>query len=371
MPKVCVVTLYRHNYGAFLQAYALQRFLERAGFDAELLNYDYYNDHAILGISVKRLRHPVSFAKAVAFRLSRRGAFRERERAIARCVEASLRESAFYQTYRAVRKHPPQADIYMTGSDQVWNPTISEQGFLSRLLDFAPNERNVLCSYAASAGVSAFSSQTAALMRACLARFDTISVREPATEKVIRPLTGREIVLHRDPVFLLSAGDWDSFAEGIKTERPYIFIYLAQKAPELVRYAIDLSEKTGYGIVDCHGSINYSIPNCANGKRVLSPTEFVGGIKNAAYVVTNSFHCLAFSIHYHKKAYIKLPPKGAGRLSELIDGMSLQRLLQPEPIRDGEEDGIYAHTADFLREGQKAARNYLAELSRILAEKRS
>lgn len=370
MPKVCVVTLYRHNYGAFLQAYALQRFLERAGFDAELLNYDYYNDHAILGISVKRLRHPASFAKTAAFRLSHRGAFRERERAIGRCVEASLLESARYRTYGAVKKHPPKADVYMTGSDQVWNPTISEQGFLSRLLDFAPNERNVLCSYAASAGVPAFSDQTAALMRTCLARFDKISVREPATEAAIRPLTDREIVIHRDPVLLLPAEDWDGFAEGAKTERPYIFIYLAQKDPELVRYAIDLSEKTGFGIVDCHGSINYSIPNCVNGKSILSPTEFVGGIKNAAYVVTNSFHCLAFSIHYHKKAYVKLPPKGAGRLSELIGGMSLQRLLQPEPIRDGEEEEIYTHTADFLRAGQEAARAYLAELSRILAEKR-
>lgn len=370
MTKVCVVTIYKHNYGAFLQAYALQRYLEKIGYEASVLDYDYFKDHAILGISVKKVKNPVTFAKSLIYRTLRYGVSKERDRILEKCAKETMIQTQYYKTYEAVKKEPPEADIFITGSDQVWNPTISEQGFLSRLLEFAPNDHLVICSYAASVGVKAFSDEVRKLVMDNLNRYDCISVREPASADVIRDLTDKEILFHKDPALLLTSEQWDLFAEKIESKKPYLFIYLAQKDPDLVKYAVELAKEKGWDIVDCHGSVNYHIENCINGKRIFSPREFVGGIKNATYVVTNSFHCLVFSIHYKKRAYVKMPPKGSGRLSELIENMSLDRITQPQFIKEEEVNDIYSKTNSYLETERKKSQEYLRGLKTILEAKR-
>lgn len=369
--SVCVVTLYKHNYGAFLQAYGLQKYLESMDFDARVLDYDYFKDHAVLGISLSRLRQPVHFAKAVLYRALRQSVSKQRDEILERCASERLHQTKYYKTYKAVKADPPVDDIYITGSDQVWNPTISEQGFASRLLEFAPQKENVICSYAASVGVPGFSNEVKASVRENLKRFDCISVREPASEKVIQDLTDKQIVLHKDPALILNAAEWGKFAVKIETDQPYIFLYLAQRDPELIKYATEMAARMNMRIVDCHGSVNYTVANCVNGSRVLSPMEFVGGIQNAAYVVTNSFHCLVFSIHFKKKAYVRMPEKGAGRLSELIANMSLQRLTAPDCIADGEEAEIYQHSDAYLAAEREHASEYFNQLREILRRKRN
>ena len=369
MRKVCVVTLYRHNYGAFLQAYGLQRFLENLGYDATLLNYDYFKDHAILGISLSKIKHPVSFVKSITYRLLRYRVSKDRDRIIGNSAVEHLKETDYYRTYKSVRNNPPAADIYITGSDQVWNPTISEQGFMSRLLEFVPDGNNVLCSYAASVGVKEFREEIKKEIRMNLNRYDRISVREPASAEMIRDLTDKVISLHKDPALLLTTEQWDKFQVKVETNRPYVFIYLAQNDPDLIEHTIKIARKHNWDVVDCHGSVNYHIKDCANGNRILSPMEFVGGIKNAEYVVTNSFHCLVFTIHYKKKAYIKRPPKGAGRLSELIDNMSLERITQKELINDNELNDIYSKTEVYLANERIKAEAYFHELNVILDNK--
>lgn len=371
MSKVCVVTIYKHNYGAFLQAYASQKYLESLGYEAVVLDYDYFRDHAVLGISLKKLRKPLLFFKELIYRLLRYRFSKQRDKMLEQCAAEMIRQTKYYRSYRDVQKNPPETDIYITGSDQVWNPKISEQGFLSRLLEFAPEKGKILCSYAASVGVQSFSEEEKKLIQTNLNRYDCISVREPASEQMIRELTDKEIFLHRDPTLLLSAKQWDLFKKEFPTDRPYLFIYLAQNAPELVQYAVDLARKNDWDIIDCHGSANYYIKGCANGSRFLSPMEFVGGIKNAAYVVTNSFHCLVFSIHYQKRAFVKLPQKGASRLSELISSMSLERLLKPEMIEEGDEKEIYSLTDEIMLLERKKAADYLLELGRLSNQKLS
>lgn len=371
MVKVCVVTLYKHNYGAFLQAYALQQFLKDKGYEPCILDYDYFKDNAILGISTNRIRNPVSFLKSIAYRISRYRVFRQRDVLLDQCAKKMMNQTKYYKHYLDVKKDPPMADIYITGSDQVWNPTISGQGFASRLLDFAPENGSVLCSYAASVGVKEFSRKVQYEIRNHLKRFDRISVRELASAEMIRDLTDKVIVLHKDPALLLTKEQWDRFQVKVESQKPYIFIYLAQNDPKLVAYASHLSEQQGWDVVDCHGSINYHINHCVNGNRILSPMEFVGGIRNAAYVVTNSFHCLAFTIHYKKKAFVKMPPNGAGRLSELIHAMSLERITVPELISDSELVGIYNKTEACLASERKKAEEYFSDLNEVLKKKRA
>lgn len=369
MSKVCVVTLYKHNYGAFLQAYASQRFLEDLGYEAEVLNYDYYRDRTILGVYIGRIKSPVSFGKSVVYKMTRQGVAKARDAIMEKCADETIRQTPYCRSYKKLKKNPPEADIYITGSDQVWNPNLQEQGFPSRLLEFVPDGKKVLCSYAASVGVKSFSDKAKALFRENLKRFDRISLREASSVPLLKEVTDKEPVLHKDPALLLNADQWDRFAKKIDTDKPYIFLYLAQRSPELVAYAEKTAKEKGWGIVDCHANVNYEISESVNGKRILSPQEFVGGIRNAAYVVTNSFHCLVFTIHYQKKAYVKLPPMGSSRLSELMESMKLERLSDPKEIADSELDGIYHYAPEYLNAERERAKEYFLSLDELLKAK--
>ncbi|MBR6101899.1 MAG: polysaccharide pyruvyl transferase family protein [Ruminococcus sp.] len=369
MYKVCVVTFYKRNYGAFLQAYALQKYLNKLGYNAEVLNYNYFKDRTVMGVYIGGIKKPIHFMKEIVYKLLRHGVSKKREMLMEKSAEQLIKQTKSYNSYKKLKKNVPDADVFIVGSDQVWNPNMSEQGLLSRLLDFAPADKAVLCSYAASLGVSNLSAKSQKLFKTHLERFDRISVREKKSVDIISNLTNKAINVHKDPTLLLQSSDWDKFVIPIETKKPYVFIYLAQNSNALVDYAIDLAKKNDWDIIDCHSSANYSIPNCVNGDKILTPMEFVSFIKNAEYVVTNSFHCLVFSIHYKRKAYVKLPPKGSERLSELIDNMYLNRITKPEQIKSSEVEMIYSKTEGYLSEERKNAEKYLAELGRVLTKK--
>ena len=366
MNKVCVVTLFKHNYGAFLQAYALQRFLESIGYEAKVLDYDYYNDRTILGIYIGRIKTPIPFAKMIINRMLRSKVIRKRDAVLEECANKKIKQTEHYHSYRSLMKNPPKADIFIVGSDQVWNPGLSEQGFMSRLLEFVPNGKHVLSSYAASMGVKSVSEDAKNAFRNNLRRFDCISVREADSISLLSPLVNIDIDVHRDPSLLLDAAQWSEFCETIPAKKPYVFIYLAQKSPELVSFAEEIAKKNDWDIVKCPGNVSYTVSNNIIGERFITPMEFVGGIRDAAYVVTNSFHCLVFTIHFKKKAYVILPPKGASRLGELVSNMKLFRLTERSIIKDEEIDQIYENADAFMAKERQHAKEYLQHLNDIL-----
>lgn len=368
--SVCVVTYYKHNYGAFLQAYGLQNFLNSNGFEAKVLNYDYAHDKTILGVPLLRVKKPLSFVKSIIYKCLIYKNARKKDILFEVCACQKIGETKYYKHYKSLKKDIPEFDIYVTGSDQVWNPFMAEQGILSRFLEFAEGKKTaVLCSYAASLGISYLNGEVKNLFREHLKRFDKISVREQRSIVTLEEVTSKPIVVHKDPALLLNTQQWDEFAEPYKTDKPYLFIYLAQKAPDLIEFAKDLAQKQGWDIINCHGSVHYSIENTINGTQILTPMQFVGSIKNAEYVVTNSFHCFVFSIHYKKKVYLKLPPKGSSRLEELLEGMELYRLCDSTIIDDGEEEEIYSLVDEYLNAERIKAKEYFCELAVLSEEK--
>ena len=371
MTKVCVVTLYKHNYGAFLQAYALQRFLEDLGFSAEVLNYDYYNDRTILGLYIGKIKNnPFRFLKSIAYKLSRYSVSKKRDIIMEKCAFERIKQTNYYKSYKELKSNPPFADIYIVGSDQVWNPRLQEQALLSRLLDFVNYPDSVLASYAASVGVKQFSDVEKNIFHNHLNRFDSISVRESNSVSLLSELTNKAINVNCDPALLLDANKWDCFKTDIMTSKKYVFVYLAQKSPELIKFAEELAKVNKWDIVDCRANINYEINYSITAKSILTPMEFVGGIKNASYVVTNSFHCLVFCIHYSKRAYVKIPPLGSSRLAELIENLQLERLTTPEVILEGEESLIYKNANAYLNNARNNAADYIKELENIRIKKR-
>ncbi len=370
MPKVCIVTFFKHNFGAFLQAYALQRMLGLLHADAELLDYDYARDRTFLGVPFSMARRPLVFSKSVLYRLMRRRVRKATDAIFRECAERLIPQTRYYRTYKDVKATPPDADVYLVGSDQVWNPEMAPQGFLSRLLDFAPEESRVLASYAASIGKNTLSDHDKKMFMEKLARFDALSVREASSAALLDGLTDKPVLIHKDPTLLLTSDEWDGFARNVPFRKPYLFLYLVQNDPALVAKARQLAKGNGWGIVACLASANYSIPESLNGNAVLSPPEFVGGIRGAEYVVTNSFHSLVFTIHYGKRAFVKFPVRGADRLRELVDAMDLQRLTENRLVQPDELSDIYARVRPHLEAERTRAQDYLRHLLDIVRQKK-
>jgi hypothetical protein len=364
--SVGIVTYFAYNYGAFLQSYALQQLLGEIGYDCEIINYDYIHDRTILGATWCDVKNPLRYLARLLKRLYYYNATKKRTAVMANSVRSKLKLSQ--KTFKSAAQlyaNPPKYDIYLTGSDQVWNPTINAQGFEIRLLDFADNETSILASYAASIGLKSLPQNKAEIAKRCLSRFSAISVREEEAKTILSSLLSiNNIQRHADPSLLLGAEKWRSFcAPHPAINEPYIFVYMLANQPELVAYANKLSKELGLPILSVGNGADFN--NRILAKEFLNPEEFVAGVINAEYVVSNSFHGTCFSVIFKKRARIFLPPTVQIRISELLANCSLQRLMQDELIDDELAVSLYADSDNFLQRERERTINYLESLAHI------
>lgn len=229
----------------------------------------------------------------------------------------------------AFRNTPPQADLYLVGSDQVFNPQAPLRDIY--FLNF-PIPSNTHCiAYAASFGTSIFTRQDESELKPFLQKFSFLSSREESGAVWLRKVTGKDVPTLLDPVFLTSTDHWKQIA--IYPARPkesYIFVYDLNGGSPLLEIAHQLSEKMGLPVV-CQTEKTYKrypavkIFDCG-------PRELIGYIANAAYIVTDSFHGTAFSLLFRRNflSYIAIE-KSQERITGLLDslGMSDHILYKP------------------------------------------
>lgn len=290
--SVGILTMHRvHNCGSFLQAYALQTAIERLGHKAEVIDYRYPNlyHYERLGYNPKHyqyswramlhhLRHGrVHEAKEMLFHLR-----------FDRYIERHLHLSQSYPTMESLQQNPLHYDVYCVGSDQVWNPNYIFQD-TSFMMAFAPKGAKKI-SYAASMTVPELSEQQTAFYREHLADFAALSARESSGAKVISNLLGRddvETVL--DPVFLLSASEWQKHFGFRQKRANYIFYYV-------LNYMAEVKGDTEKQLKDALATGEYDGVIRVGGDKHVFPREFMQLIANAGLVITDSFHASAFSL---------------------------------------------------------------------------
>ncbi len=333
--KIGILTFHQAlSYGAKLQAYALQNFLNEHGIDNEIVDYtcDFMYTHYIRPIRVEENKMVKQFIRSFLMlrqsSLDRKKSveFREKYMKLSRpYTEKNIADSSNYY------------DAFISGSDQVWSPVCV--GFDPvYFLNFAKPEQKY--SYAASIGEKTLPEDKKAAYKELLSDFQRYSVREGSATEIIKELNGRDAQVHIDPTLLLSAEQWDKIAvpcSQIPETEPYILLFNVKKPSRLFEYAIDLGKKTGLKVYYLQKDrlrkvkgVTYLDPVMAN--------EFVGLIKNAKYVVTNSFHGTAFSIIYKKDFAIELDvEKGRNiRSEELLHdlgiyGREITKTENPDP----------------------------------------
>ena len=198
--------------------------------------------------------------------------------------------------------------MYVAGSDQIWNPYIFQDKQFDPpfLLGFVREGRRI--AYAPSLGVPELPEDKAEELRRFLTPFSALSVREKRGQVLLREAAGRDARVVLDPTLLLTGEDWGELAAAPKRQGPYILCYFVSDPGEAAPYALALSARTGWPIVQLAGT-RRKIDGAAELVFDAGPREFLGLFRHASAVVTNSFHGAAFSLQFQKDFFTSMSPR--------------------------------------------------------------
>lgn len=327
MKVLTLTTQYANNYGAQLQCYALSKYLNSLpGVECEVIQYF----HPRAGISWTLFRHPTSlreFAKLlytllnIPLIISLQKKKKRMREFINNYIPLTKEE---YHTPESIRNNPPVADIYICGSDQIWNMKYIFNGKTVYFLDFVPDGKKRV-SYAASIA-DPWKEEHIDILKKHLEKFHAISIREKGNLEQLQTIYPNATIAI-DPVFLLKKTEWDGLkSTALCPDYPYMLCYFLSVREEMVKIVSKIRKLTGLKIVH----LNLNALDKFNSDVVLrtaDPREFIGLISHATMVCTNSFHCSAFSVIY-KRDFVFCPKNMANeRVSNLQDTFGLGNVM--------------------------------------------
>lgn len=361
------------NQGAVLQCYAMQKYLEQQGHEAFVIDYRpgyhtvryagwknpfsyalwYWKKYRSMGLFSRTVFSGRAFLRCLISDF--KGTDRNMECLFREFTNKHLHLTRPYTSLKKLRKNPPDLDAYISGSDQLWNPALLDQEYdPAYFLDFG-NPDVIRIAYAVSLG-NLPSKGECEKMRMLCKNLDAISLRE-YNEEAISAIE-RDVHVCIDPTLLLDAEDYEAVeCENDQTE-PYIFVYGFETNAD-IQAAVDLAVKR-YGCRVINGSpARVRLHGNVQNLRDFAPDRFLTLIKNAACVVTNSFHGTALSIVY-KKNFITVPHTTRGvRMIELLGKLGLNSCLWKNEAFSFETDVDYTSVDEKLHSLRKCAIEYL------------
>lgn len=333
--KLGIITFHNAiNYGAVLQTYALQTAIKKINNDCDVI--DYRNEHienaykafniksikSVKDLISKTLYYPIKKAKNRKFR---------------HFIDNNIILSKNVTRSELLDKKLQEYDRIIVGSDQVWNGKLTNEDS-TFLLDFIEDNKKKY-SYAASFGISNLDVDKVDNYRFLINQFKDISVREKQGADIIKSISGRDANVNIDPTLLLSKEEWYNICKkNIKSEK-YILVYLMAESDSILKFAKELSEKTGYKILYLGSSLKKKIK--AKYIRTAGIEDFIYLFKEASYIVTNSYHGLIFSINFNKNFFIELHSQKGNSNSRLNHIMDLFELRDREIIK-GKNENIFS-----------------------------
>lgn len=308
--KVGILTLYfNYNYGAVLQAYALNTAITSLGFDCEDIRYYREIDgHSTmhppllprLKSALHLLRHPIAFLWKCNAKLRYGNDLQQRRSKFDSFIKSYIPESPMhYDGHKNISATTGRYDIFVCGSDNIWNMNLLDTTFF---LDFVPLSIPKIA-YAPGMSVTALTPAQEDLLKPLLLRFSSLSVREASGKKVLDHLLLGEVPQVLDPSLLLTPSDWDKLEKPVETGEPYILCFFIGKADYARKYALSLQQQHHLKIVFLPFMEGLCKEDAGFGDYQffdIGPGEFIHLIKHATYICTDSFHGTVFSILYEK-----------------------------------------------------------------------
>lgn len=321
--KVLNITLHAiNNYGSVLQTYATEAIFKKLGCEVETI--DYIRKTARLNSSSEILKaknlSPKLKLKTWIYHLFFKNRSGERTAKFMEFRKKYLNLTDKYYSNEELKNNPPFADVYCTGSDQTWN-TVCQGGVpMAFFLDFVPSNK-IKISYAASFGLNKIPDNDKTEVKKLLSSYSYISVREQSGVDILKEL-GLKSTLVLDPTLTLNVSDWNEIAEPRLFEEEYIFAYQLNRNPLFNKYINTFAKKRGLKLVLVRSRKERVSRNgvCITD---ASPQEWLSLVKNAKYVITDSFHCTAFCILFHRQFIVIMPPQYSVRISDFLKGVNL------------------------------------------------
>ena len=335
--KIDIITLHAvKNYGSVLQALATQELFRQVGFEPRIINFvkeeskkenlmKFWAGNNVLkkiAIFPTLMRWEVVFDKF--------------------CKDNLNLTEKQYTTENDFIDFSCDADVYCTGSDQVWNSVWNNGIILPLYLSFVPNDKYKVA-FSASFGQTQLSDEEVEATRHLISEYDMISVRERSAQTILQKQYGYTGAVHLlDPTLCMSPDFWRNYSTRRKIPHDYIVIYNLNRSKDFDDYAVQLSKKTGLKLYRiCTRYDQFYRP----GNSILVPSvyDFISLIDSAKYVLTDSFHATAFSLNMNTEPICVLPPKFGDRIISFLElTKSGQRI-----IKDYDDIDVVNRNVDF------------------------
>lgn len=337
--KIGIITIHCiPNFGSALQAYALQEYIARTfGCEVEIIDYLYPNKKHLgvinnnLGIRVK-LRHKIG--NIIKYLIGVKKQEKYQKELFNKFLKEHIHLSPLsYTSEEEIEKNSPKYDLYITGSDQVWNyKTVGIDG--TYFLNFAPIESRRI-SYGASFATSVISDDYANRIKEWLSRYSSIGLREITGISIVNKLNlpnNIKIQANCDPTLLLTRDDYRKLAKKPQETINGNFILVYK-----LRYAYDPNPAFSNVLEEVISKLKCHIVVIGNNIRKMKVKTGVTYVKNAGvkeflwlfehakFVVTSSFHGTTFSL-INCKPFASIIPGGEGkdsRIKDLLDNIGL------------------------------------------------
>lgn len=288
--KIGILTMHKVlNYGSALQAYATQQILLQLGYKNELIDYIFPPKRK------KSLKAKVRDILKNEYKKERK--FRSFWKSFFKCSPAT------FVSKNELNAIDGQYDIYLTGSDQVWNPILNGNE-LPFMFDFIPNGKKI--AYAASFSKGVIPKERQVAYKKLLSQYNAISIRETSGVTLLNEIAGIQAAHVCDPTLLLNSNQWSEIESRstLHIAQPYILAYILSYAynpyPYIFSIISNIQKESGLHVVLLDGRLTdrfkkgYTVINTAG------PADFLHLIKNASFVITTSFHGTVFATNFRK-----------------------------------------------------------------------
>lgn len=326
--KVDIIT--RHsvpNYGSLLQSYATQKVIEEMGFESEIINYTRYEERYknLVNTLIKGKKWDKNIITRIIYKMIQEPNYTKMYRKFEKYRKNFLKESKLeYGNLQELKDNIPEADVYCSGSDQIWGKIGTVEYDEAYFLKFIEDRTKRCIAYSSSFGKEEIDGILEKNINKLLKNYSDILVREDTAKSILKKHGIENVEQVLDPTLLLNKEQWSNLANKVKNkQKKYILVYQLHDNKSFDKYAKEFSKKTGLKLLRISPSI-YHITR--SGKLIYLPNqyEFLSLFQNAEYVLTDSFHATVFSIIFNRKFVDILPGKTSTRITSILKLTGLQ-----------------------------------------------
>ena len=307
-----------HNYGAVLQAYALKKYLENQNHNARVINYH----HSNIEDGFPQSRNKEKLGKTnLEMKFSEKAHLERWEKFDDFIKKLTNNEKKVYDSEEELEKIE-DIDIFICGSDQIWNPDITQGLNKGFFLYFKTRAKKM--AYAASMGIEKLKDEDEVDFEEYLNGLDFISVREQSLKLYSEKFTKKEVIQVLDPTFLLEKEQYNELLHEVEAKK-YLLIYALGPDERLTKLAKYISKEQNLEVIELNDfeEKDYQFRQISN----AGPSDFLSLIKNAEVVITNSFHGTIFSILFEREFYTLTRGNRNSRMESLLRTAGLQERL--------------------------------------------